>query len=64
MVVWYREDPDVAHLATIVPHNSACAGVSQPDDWWRVEGYLHDLDGDKERDMISCSECLTRIQPD
>lgn len=61
MVVFYREDPDVAHLATLVPHNPACTEVSQPEDWWRVEGYLYDLDWDKERDMITCPECLRAL---
>jgi len=64
MVVWYREDSGVAHLSAVVPHNPACSEVSQPDDWWRVEGLLYDIEADRLRELVSCPKCLSQLDTD
>lgn len=64
MVVWYREEPQVAHLSTVVPHNPACGGVSEADDWWRTEGLLYDIEVDRLQELVNCPHCLSQIKHD
>jgi len=64
MVVWYREKPQVAHLSTVAPHNPACQEVSDPQDWWRTEGLLYDIEGDRLQELVTCPHCLYQIKHD
>jgi len=64
MVVWYREEPQVAHLSTAAPHNPACGEVSEPQDWWRTEGLLYDIEADRLQELVNCPHCLSQIKHD
>lgn len=64
MVVWYREEPQVSHLSTVVPHNPACEEVSETDNWWRTEGLLYDIETDRLQELVTCPHCLSQINHD
>jgi hypothetical protein len=58
MVVFYKEDPNVGHIARWTPQVPICGNVSEPESWWRVEGMYYDLDADRRRELTTCDQCL------